>query len=452
MPVGGKPVIQHMLEALVRKGVKKAALVCGEKADYVQGFVGTGRRWGIEADIVLARNFEGVAEAVRLAAPDRHERLIVLPSLTVDGCGAPFPPADWTPEEGPLVLSWQDESEGPHPEILLIDGDHVARLRPGAVTARQAAPDARAVKAQGQAIIVRDLKSYWDANRKLLMGESPFGPLPGRPGIRARVHPGAVVSAPALLGEAVEVGAVCQIGPLAVVGEHSILDDGAEARECVILPGTFVGRNTSVVRAVADQGLLVNIDDGAELYVPDPFILGPASAFSLAGLVWDFAQRGIALAALAAVSPILALFALRRCWDPDAWGKKTVAVSREVVTLSGEKSFSLAQMHFAKSRSPFLSGLPALWDVFKGRLALVGVEPVSPEDAMSLAGGWAEPRFSCRAGLVNPWHAQDEDADEIQRRVMEVFYSQTRSPSSDIRMIWEAAVKFMAGWFRPSGG
>lgn len=445
LPLGVKPILQHMLEGLAKRGVKQVSLICGDKADFVQGFVGTGRRWGLEASHVLARGSEGVAEAIRLAAPARDERLIVVPSLTLDGCGPVLPPCAWSPEDGPLLLAWGDAEEGPQPELLFINGEQAHGLRPGASTAKEAVLDGRVVTAQGAAVLVWDLKSYWEANLKLLRGEEPFEPPSDRPGIRARVHPGAIISAPAILDEAVEVGAVCQIGPLAVVGAHSILDDGVEARECVILPGTFVGRNTSVVRAVADQGLLVSIDDGSELHVPDPFILGPASAVSLAGLAWDAAQRALALLSLMAVLPVLAVFALRRFLGANTWKTKTVVVAREVVSLSGEKRFRLARMHLANSGSPFLAGLPALWDVVTGDLALVGVAPLSPEEASALAGGWAEPRFSCKAGLISPWHAEGgEEADETQKRVMEVFYAQTRTPSSDIRILCKAAVRFFS--------
>lgn len=445
MPVGTKPVLLHAVESLARMGIKRISLAVCEHAAYVQGVFGTGLRWGVELEYVLTREFSGIAEAVRLAAPGRDERLLVVPALAVTDASPSLLSLAEAGGEGPAILSWEPDGEGHRPEYLFIGGGQARALAAGAASAREAAGGgAKVIPAPGAAVLVRDLPSYWEANRKLLSGEPPFEAPSPRPGPRSRVHPGARLGEGVLLDEAVEIGAACQVGPLAAIGAHCILDDGAEARECVILSGTFVGRNTSVVRAIADQGLLVGLDDGSELHVPDPFILGPASAASFSGLAWELLQRAVALAVLAASAPVLAVLALRGLWSDGFWIRREVVVSREISSLSGEKSFAMTSILNARTRTPFLAGLPALWDVFRGRLALAGVEPLTPEEAAALAGGWAEPRFSCRAGLVNPWHAEGGGAEDIERRVMEVYYAQTRSAAGDVKLLRRAARRFFS--------
>jgi len=452
MPLGAKPVLQHILENLFRMGIKRVTLAVSEQADYVQGFFGTGQRWGLDVEYLLTRGFDGILETIRLAAPAPDEELLVIPALTISNADPILLAGSEGIDKGPLAILWGGEDERPGPEYLLLTGAQAATLAPMALSAREAikTAGARMLRAEDPALLVWDLPAYWEANRMLLQGEAPFGPLPARPGARTRVHPRALVQGQVLLDEAVEVGAACQIGPMAVICSHCILDDGVEARECVILPGTFVGRNTSVVRAIADQGLLVGIDDLSELHVPDPFILGPASAISVSGLVWEVGQRVLALVALMAALPVAGVFALRGMLSKRFWIKKTVVVSREISSLSGQKRFVEVDMHLASVRSSVLSCLPALWDVFKGRLALVGVEPITPQEASAWVGGWAEPRFSCRAGLVSPWHAERAgETEEVERRVMEIYYAQTRTPGGDVKILWGALKRFFSGAPQP---
>lgn len=52
LPVVGKPVLEHTLEALVAAGVREAVVALSPFADEVRAVLGDGSRWGMRLDYV----------------------------------------------------------------------------------------------------------------------------------------------------------------------------------------------------------------------------------------------------------------------------------------------------------------------------------------------------------------------------------------------------------------
>ncbi len=89
--------------------------------------------------------------------------------------------------------------------------------------------------------------------------------------------------------------------------------------------------------------------------------------------------------------------------------------------------------------------LPALWDVARGRLRLVGPAPVSPQEAITHKAPWSRVRFLARPGLVQPAHAFSARPLPLeQRRTMDHFYASTRSMPQDMRILWRALWRRLA--------
>ncbi|MFW5734606.1 MAG: sugar transferase, partial [Oceanidesulfovibrio sp.] len=90
--------------------------------------------------------------------------------------------------------------------------------------------------------------------------------------------------------------------------------------------------------------------------------------------------------------------------------------------------------------------LPALWDVLVGRIALVGVEPLTPEEAEVCVEPWERVRFSAPPGLVQPRHAfSSRPLPQSQKRAMEHFYSRSRTVRGDIRLLVRAVLRRVLG-------
>lgn len=90
--------------------------------------------------------------------------------------------------------------------------------------------------------------------------------------------------------------------------------------------------------------------------------------------------------------------------------------------------------------------LPALWDVVLGRIALVGVEPLTPEEAAMCVEPWERVRFTAPPGLVQPRHAfSSRPMPQSQKRAMEHFYARTRTVRGDIRLLVRAVIRRVLG-------
>ena len=77
--LAGKPILEYHLTWLRDNGVSHALLLCGYRADVIQGYFGDGRRWGLAIDYSLEDEPLGRGGAFKLAfsrVPPSEELLI----------------------------------------------------------------------------------------------------------------------------------------------------------------------------------------------------------------------------------------------------------------------------------------------------------------------------------------------------------------------------------------
>lgn len=53
MPVGDRPVLEHVITRLKEAGLRQATISVGHLAELIQAFFGNGERWGIEVDYAI---------------------------------------------------------------------------------------------------------------------------------------------------------------------------------------------------------------------------------------------------------------------------------------------------------------------------------------------------------------------------------------------------------------
>ena len=68
LPLRGKPILQHIIEQLARKGVKKIILSIGYKAAQIRQYFGDGSRFGVTIQYVIEAEPLGTGGAVKEAA------------------------------------------------------------------------------------------------------------------------------------------------------------------------------------------------------------------------------------------------------------------------------------------------------------------------------------------------------------------------------------------------
>lgn len=92
-------------------------------------------------------------------------------------------------------------------------------------------------------------------------------------GPHVRIHKGAKFEPPFWIQGKCDIGANAQIGPYACVFENTIIDENALVKDSIVMPGTMVGRNTSLDNVAVDGGLLLDVKRGCRVSITDSFIL-----------------------------------------------------------------------------------------------------------------------------------------------------------------------------------
>ena len=90
---------------------------------------------------------------------------------------------------------------------------------------------------------------------------------------------------------------------------------------------------------------------------------------------------------------------------------------------------------------------PELWNVLRGDLDLVGVKPLSQDEATLLHEEWQQKRYECSPGLTGLWFIQthaESDLEEIL--VADAYYVATHTWRDDIKVLWHTP----SAWLRRS--
>lgn len=174
-------------------------------------------------------------------------------------------------------------------------------------------------------------------------------------GPQVRIHPSAKLIAPYWIHGKCDIGANAEIGPFACIGENTIIDENASVCNSIVLPGTMVGRNTSLQEVAVDGGLLLDSKRGCRVPITDTFIL---SSLGERVRKTSFAERLIAISLFIVIAPVVALS--RIDWTTlEAHDGNGGAFRLK----TGSNGILLARRwHWLK-------------EVFKGRMRLIGILP-----------------------------------------------------------------------------
>jgi len=448
LPLMDRPFLQHVVECLVDLGVQQFDFVLSERPDQIEQHFGDGKRWGCEIRYYLARDGAAQYRTGQVLPPIEGKVLVA------HGDRLPLVPAGALDSATPAMV----ETENGWAGWALVDGAAVAQLASardeGEAEAmlREAAPGR--VQA-GVTLDIRDYRGYLAAHDAILHQQFPLLLLTGRQASEqiwisrnVSIHPTAKLTAPLFVGENCRIAEGVQLGPGAVVGANSALDQQSSVREAVVLPGSYVGESLDLERSIVDQGRLVNVELGAELAIGDEFLLGSMAGKKPRARWARMAGRLFAIGVLLVLWPVVLLTALILAMglraapfqperfvvlpaaeDPDRWRTSSVRAAARA------RSLHSAAAHFILR---FLPGLPA---VALGRLALVGVEPRAPETVQALPADWRSLYLQSKAGLRTEAFVQyGSQASANERYACEAFYA----VSAGFRLDLSILTRYMA--------
>lgn len=459
LPVVGKSLVEHSIEALAKAAVRAVLIVVSPHADAVEQALGDGTRWGMHFDYLLTHGDEAMASILararsRVAGDCLVVRGDVLRSVSiaefVDHAAKQAAPCLAASVAGVLAgLWWLRESAQPLP-ALPSDPE-----RGGWVV------DGPTVDLAGKLSLVESLAAYHAANLDAAAGRFPELIIPGREvavgvtiGRRSRVALSSVLDVPLFVGSRCEVKADAEILGNVVLADDVIVDQRATLQSAVVLPHSYIGELVEVRDAIVWANDLIDVHTGARTHVTDAFLLADLKTATFETALGRFTDRLVGAVLLLLSLPLWPLAALAGLISNPSAPVRWVQLrgNRRVIGDGGlpqREEFTALE---AATSVPVLRDLPKLWAVVTGHLRLIGVRPEACEIGSHADEPWQGVRQEAPVGLFGP--AQlivPPDAPVEERELVEAYYARTRSAAGDFGWLARGAVAlFSARAWRPA--
>ena len=448
LPVVGKPVLEHTLEALAAAGLRRAVVAVASGADgaeKLRAVIGDGRRWGMRLDYAPTSGEEEPESVVERCSSRLEDELLLLRGDVLHGAAV----ADFLRLAGELA--------GPVAQGRVAGGSlslcrHRAGGRAGLEPLRWSGEPSMTpllwpvVELPGAALNrLESWRAYHRANLDAAAGRFPGLIAPGRAvapgltvGLRSEASPHSLRQGVAFIGGACRVEATAELRGEVVVSDRVMIDRYATIQDSVVLPDTYIGERVNVRNAIIQGHQLIQVDTGAIASVVEAFSSADSPDAPLHETLTDPLHRLLGLLALALSLPLwpvaLALALATNVNTP----------LREVKLRSNQFGFDPCggrrrQVFIAREWAvpvPVLRYLPRLLAVVSGDLRLVGVEPLTPEQADSRVEDWERVSDQAPAGLIGPTALNlPPDAPREQRLLSDAFYARQRSTDRDLRFL-----------------
>jgi len=305
--IGGRPILEHILDSLKVAGLNEALIIAHYMADKLQQFFDNGSRFGIELKYKLQDGVRGTADAAGLARSYVDEDflliygdLVVTPDIVKKVIG-------FHEEEKPAVTMAVAPVDNPeHYGIVKLDDSHVTDIvekpipevaptnlantgiyvlspeifekieqTPPSKRKEQEITDSLKLLIQEEKSILAvripgeewlDIGRPWDlleANRRILNmlestvngeieeGTHLIGPIVVAKG--ARVRSGAYVEGPVFIDRNSDIGPNCYIRPHTGIGKNVRIGNGCEIKNSIIMDKTHIGHLSYVGDSVIGE-------------------------------------------------------------------------------------------------------------------------------------------------------------------------------------------------------
>ena len=446
-PVADRSLLEYWLELCDLLRITEGHLVLSEGAQTVETFAEEGTRWGLK----ITYSF---------LDPDDDPNLFLgrAPELWMEGLfyvRTPLFPHRLAAEPlaKPTIADSYLFCDGERPACLLSAQPEFLKAF---ISSGTVPPGAHPFPELGfEPTPIRGIKDFHELNLRLVRGESARYVSPGylfkdgaSIGQNVIIPPAANLQAPLVIGNHTRLSALTNIGPDVVIGHHCIVDRQSDLARCVILDGTYIGRNLEICDKIIVGSRMIDPADGTMADLEDPWLLSsvhaalrPVDLFR-AAFGWLFAL----LLVLAQLLPFLLVGGLLRLGGALRYLRREIYATRKrkagllmFPSLGGRRLFLFSRLFRALSLDLF----PALLQVLAGRLWLCGQEPlvVVFDDALRRE---LKEYLPAAFTYATPRH---EISDTAIKRVDALYYAHRRSLAEDGRILLRALFGRLAALF-----
>ncbi len=433
-----KPMIVHVVEALVRHGITDLHIVLGHYPEMVEAVLEEGSRWGVQVTYHLTTDWKRPFRTLTPAAKDWRDPWVVIANANVL-------PKQHLRElfEPPKSLLWYTPGQR-WSGWGIVRREAIANLNRHMQL--QAFPGS--LSSASHKIIQKPFFSVLSAsdlqrsNLHCLRLARPCALFPSatrrvQPGLWISkgvvIHPSAMILPPVFLSEYAQIGEGAQIGPEAIVEAHCVIDKGSSVKKSVICRGSYVGESLEVRNSIVDHNTLINFSHKSHVQVPDEFILGelktPMHRVHLSSLL----IRTMAFIGLISMAPLLVFLIARYGLTRTEVLKLPASGHRQEWT-----TFSLLHLGRKPRWLPkWFVSLPTTINLIQGQVHLVGLRPVTLVEVEALAPDYRQLYLRSKVGLITLQCVEHgRHASPEERLATDSYYATKRTLNMDLRILW----------------
>ena len=431
LPLAGKLILEHTLEAMVDAGFRQAHIILSPFAEQVKEALGNGERWGMSLTFSTSRGEEStLQELSRLQNPPVPPFLIVRGDVIRSGSfkdflqqakslAAPCVQALYSGENAYLLLC-RDPLDADVDSLNWTDSSQKSFAK-------------TSVNVSGTLVRLDSLAAFHQANLDAAAGRLDTLLIPGRKtalgltqGRNTEAYPQNLKQGIALIGSNCHLHPSVELRGEVVIGDNVIIDSRATIESSVILPHSYIGELVELRNAIVRGNDLIRVDNGAILKISDTFLLADLKTTTFnKGLGAVFNRiTGLLLLLMSLPLWFLAL-GLALVQNPS----KPYCINR----LRGNKidlnDFGLPQRTEFSAwewnvSAPVLRYLPRILAVISGDLNLMGSLPVSLDTAVKRIEEWERLADQTPSGLLGPTQLNiPADASEEEKLMSDSFYA-----------------------------
>ena len=314
IPVGGRPLLVHILNSLRETGFREVLIVVHYEADKIKEYLGDGSKFNMKIEYIHQPRVMGTADATRLVEDYVEENflliygdLFITPTVIRRVLDAYTANSRFKPV---VTMASVPVKHPEHYGVLILEGSYVVDIvekpAPGTVESnlvnagvyifsteifdaiRRTSLSARGeleitdsihhLIKNGRPVIAVDVSrgewldvgNPWDlleANKRALIQIKPEvrgtvekgahikGPVSVAE--NARVRSGAYIEGPVLIGEGSDIGPNCHIRPFTSIGRNVRVGNACEVKNSIIMDSVTVGRLSYIGDSVIGEGCVL---------------------------------------------------------------------------------------------------------------------------------------------------------------------------------------------------
>lgn len=432
LPIAGKSLLEHVLEAVVELGADQITIAASGNVVELRHLISDGERWGLTINIVSAKTNEAAVDIYRRCQNlHRHDTLIV-------------------PCDRIYISSFADIMS----EFQIMKNTSVGVIsnETGVIFIPIEADLDSINKVATTSLSVQKVHTPADFHSVSLAAMSgALGPLTLRgkqsaiglkQGYMTRFHPKCIQSGHVFIGNHCRVHSTCKITGPVVINHGASIDRMTSVENSVILDNSIVGEHLNVTNAIVSGNTIIRVDTGAVIDLSDKFLLSErGDSFYEEYCSAPLNRMAGALFTLL-VLPVLLFATVFQCVKtPTSVFRRRTFIGNRVNPATSERlEFDIYVID--NPNSPFRY-VPILFAVVSGEIKLFGVSPLTPEESVSRLDGWQKVTVDASAGLIGPTQLYvGMDAPLDERLLSDAMSFQTRKGLSGLIELVVRCIQF----------